>query len=961
MGLLLLSVSAFAQYLPKGMPFINNYPHEAYKAGAQNWSIINDKRNVMYFANNSGLLEFDGKYWNVYEVPNKSVVRAVLFDGNSHIYVGAFEEFGYFEPDFHGKLSYVSLSDSLQASVKSFDEIWKIHNTHEGIYFQSFKSLFVYRNNTISPIVTDRNLMFSFVVNDRLFVQDRKTGLFEYFRGKLRKIAENAAFGDDEIWSMLPLDSTTIIIGTAKNGLFLYNDISISAWNTEISEELKKSQLFSSEKINDNAFAFGTIQNGLLIANKNGFIEQSINKSKGLQNNTVLTLYKQSDKLLWLGLDNGLATVEINSPFFLYNEGLGLNGRGYTSALFENKLYVGTNQGIYYTTMETENTMAAFKFVENSGGQVWNLEIIGNTLFCGHNKGTFIIENNIAKRIGTYDGGWTYRLLPGHDNLLISGTYSGLVKYEKKSDNTWVQRSKLVGFKESSRFIEFDSDGNLWVSHGYKGLFRLQLNAGADTVLSVKVIGKDFGLASNITGSLYKLNNKLLYSTSIGVYVFDENKQKFELDSGLNKLSNYKGIFSPKTDSKGNLVYFENGLLHYAVPETNGNYHDNTTYFKRFAQLPVTSFEHVSVIADTTLFIGNEKGFIGFSKLFKQKNNDIFNVLIREIKSAGGKDTTFYFGTNFTNEKTDVLEIPFSLNSIKIKYSAAFYAAPEKTQYSVMLKGFDKRWSAWSENSEKEYFYLPPGEFTFLIKAINVYGFESEPFQYRIRILPPWYRSIPAYIIYLVFMALMVLVVLKLIRERLEEERKTLEKKQMAEIKQRDEEHAKRALIAEKQIIKLRNEKLQVEIDAKQMEVVVKNKELASVAFQISMKDEVLTNLKTKLEEISEKINVQARQHVKELIKQIDKDLNVREDWDRFEIHFDQIHGDFIKRLKQEFPELTPKDLKLCAFLRMNLATKEIAPMLNISIRGVEISRYRLRKKMNLDTDVNLTDFLLNK
>jgi len=89
-------------------------------------------------------------------------------------------------------------------------------------------------------------------------------------------------------------------------------------------------------------------------------------------------------------------------------------------------------------------------------------------------------------------------------------------------------------------------------------------------------------------------------------------------------------------------------------------------------------------------------------------------------------------------------------------------------------------------------------------------------------------------------------------------------------------------------------------------------------------------------------------------------DERLEDDWEKFSYHFDQVHSNFIKRLKQGYPNLTPKDQKLCAYLRMNLTSKEIAPLLNISVRGVEISRYRLRKKLSLNKEENLSEFMMS-
>jgi DNA-binding CsgD family transcriptional regulator len=165
------------------------------------------------------------------------------------------------------------------------------------------------------------------------------------------------------------------------------------------------------------------------------------------------------------------------------------------------------------------------------------------------------------------------------------------------------------------------------------------------------------------------------------------------------------------------------------------------------------------------------------------------------------------------------------------------------------------------------------------------------------------------------------------------------------------EKYALRKKSAE-EIMHLRNEKLQSEISHK-------NKELATSTMHLIHKGEMLIGLKKELELIK-KDKSNNLKIVDQLIKKIDQDIAQDGEWEQFEIHFDQVHENFLKKLRQNFPELTPKDLKLCAYLRMNLASKEIAPLLNISIRGVEISRYRLRKKLRLDHDKNLVDFMMN-
>jgi DNA-binding CsgD family transcriptional regulator len=184
-----------------------------------------------------------------------------------------------------------------------------------------------------------------------------------------------------------------------------------------------------------------------------------------------------------------------------------------------------------------------------------------------------------------------------------------------------------------------------------------------------------------------------------------------------------------------------------------------------------------------------------------------------------------------------------------------------------------------------------------------------------------------------------------------------IDKKKMAvhqkrEIQQKDRELVNVTKESEEKITKLRNEKLSAEVE-------FKNKELATSTMHLLNKNEVMLDIKAKLEAISKKGSPKPDE-IKRIIKNINKNISEDKDWDQFTIHFDQVHGDFLKKLKTLYPELTPQETKLAAYLRMNLTSKDVAQLLNISVRGVEISRYRLRKKLQLERETNLVTFLMD-
>ena len=153
--------------------------------------------------------------------------------------------------------------------------------------------------------------------------------------------------------------------------------------------------------------------------------------------------------------------------------------------------------------------------------------------------------------------------------------------------------------------------------------------------------------------------------------------------------------------------------------------------------------------------------------------------------------------------------------------------------------------------------------------------------------------------------------------------------------------------------MELENEKLQSEIAAK-------SNELANSTMAIIKKNEVLIAVKDELSRLKkQKDNGLPSGAFKKLNRVIDSNISNDDDWRIFEQSFNRAHEDFFRELKSRHADLTPNDLRLCAYLKMNISSKEIAPLLNISVRGVEIRRYRLRKKLNLEHDDNLVEYMM--
>ena len=960
-----LTFYAFPSVKKVGFAFTENYSKETYKGGMQTWSITQDQEGVMYFGNNDGLLSFDGSTWRIYKIPNRSIVRSVLISGEGRIYIGAFNDFGYFYANRQGQLVYQSLLNKVPEEYRDFGEIWKIVPYLGGYIFHSFNAVFFYKDDKIDLISFNRGLHFSFAVEGNFYVREINKGLLKLTGLNLTPVKNSEMFGDKQVMSILMYDENTLLVATREKGVYLINDDGVSRFGNELQPYFEENQIYSAIALGEDYFVFGTVQDGIVILDHEGSLIQRINRERGLQNNTVLCLFADNRQNLWLGLDNGIDYVQLNSPlsYFAYQN---IVGAVYAIERNGDNLYLGTNQGLFQTKWPPLSGLTddrkTFQFVDGLQGQVWTLFSRGNSVFVGHDKGTFIIENKTVRKISNYQGGWSFIEIPGNPRFLIEGTYAGILLYEDKRINgksRWEFIRRIPGFYQSCKQMKFDEKGYLWIGHGFKGIYRLKINEALDSITEIGNYARESGLPGRFNINVLRFYDRLIISSDKGIYDFDYKTEIFHPDEELSVLFDYQNVYTLTEDFNGDYWYFTSDEMGILRPNFDGSYNKIFLPFIPLQNKLITSYENVFPIDKSNVLISTEEGVIHYDPTFQKTYDDNYIVKIRRVETL--PDSILFDGYNQPPASSTIPELFYRNNALRFTYSALFYEMPENTRYSIMLDGYEKDWSEWAQVGEKEYTNLQEGSYRFRVKAMNIYGTISEAQSYDFIILPPWYRSKLAYVLYTILFISTIGMIIFFVIRKIEKEKHTLKEKQKATLKEKEQAFAEEALKAEQEIIRLRNEKLEAENQKNLTELEGKTRELASIAMQITYKNELLNQVKQKLIRVSGKmLHLESKQQVNELIKTLEKDLLTREDWEKFEIHFDQVHEDFLKKIRKQFPQLTPKDLRLCAYLKMNLSSKEIAPILNISVRGVEISRYRLRKKMDLPRDANLNDFMMN-
>ncbi len=896
------------------IPPIELYKTDDYFAGNQNWMISQTADKQIYIANNEGLLEFNGASWKLYPSPNNTIIRSVNVV-DDFIYTGCFMEFGYWKKDEYGNFEYFSLSEKLDEKMIEDEQIWNIISIDNWILFQSLNRIYVYNtiNNKFYIINAKNQIKKIYKLKNTIYYFESNRGIFQIKEGKPILFINNEYLKGIDIINIFNYKNQLLLL-SRKNGFYFYKDNRIKKWNISGNSLIDSTVIYSAIQLNDASFILGTISNGIIHLSESGTILYQIDQSNGLSNNTVLSLFVDYDYNLWLGLDNGINTINLKSPITLYKDYKGVIGTVYCSTVYNDNLYLGSNQGLFYKKF---NSTDEFKLYKDTNGQVWSLDIIDNKLFCGHHSGTYIIDNNSVKLLASEYGTWSVKKIPNNPDLLLQGTYDGFYVL-KKENNNWKIRNKIKGFNISTRSFEYTSDTNLIVNHEYKGLYHVTIDKEYSKVTksyldSTINKGKNSGIIAH--------KNKILYANKEGIFVYSKKEKSFKKERILSKLINNENYISGKlvVDKTNNLWLFAKRYIYHITPnQLNEKPKINSIPISNILRKGNIGFENISQVSEHEYLIGKSNGYIKLD-LSKIQNKD-YSVNLSNVYYKARENMIKYVSF----EKVEILKN--KQNDIHFSYCVPQYDKYLATEYQYKLEGLDDRWSNFSTESKILFKNLRYNDYNFKLKA-RVGNTLTNTTSLKFKIDKPWYLSNLFFVIYFLTTIALILLIHKT--------HKYYYNKQY-----------KHNLLKNKQLItSIKNEKLNQDIKSR-------NNELAISTMSLIKKNEVLSKIKHELIGTDKEKNIS-------VIKLINKNLNDEKDWEFFEKAFNNADKNFMHNIKKAHPKLTPNDLRFCAFLRLNITSKELAPLLNISYRSVEIKRYRLRKKMNLSAKNSLISHIL--
>ncbi|MBL7110635.1 MAG: SpoIIE family protein phosphatase [Bacteroidales bacterium] len=816
--------SALAQDLPQqGLLPVHYFSQKEYDALAQNWDVTQDKRGIMYFANNNTVLEYDGVNWRKIPVTDGANVRSIDVDANGRIYLGAQNEFGYLASDSIGQMDYVSLSSRLDAENATFDFIWGTHVTNQGVIFQAADYIFIYHGDSLRILYPETSYHKAFYIKGEYYTRQVGIGLTRLENDQQILVPGCGIFADINIFGMIPVSNGRIVIVTESDGLYMMDPGNeggtINRLITNIEDILLQVELYNAVKIDENRISLGTWGNGVIVVDTLWNLVTLLDKYSGLQDQIVTEQFVDRSGNLWLTLSNGISRVEINSQLSYYSDQAGILGAVQSISRFNNTIYVATLRGLYYLDKDAVNDRLSgintpvFKVVPGlEETECWDII----TFRYNQEELLLVVLNDNIAQIDLKNQ-WSYVLEEIPWTLYQSkldparvyvGLENGLASIYRE-DNKWKIEGRIEGIDEEIRQLSEDFIGNLWLGTPNYVVVKVNILSFDDEnkIEGIRVTRYDSTQGLPDGPFIFsQARGPLMIATDKGLYKYMAHLNMFKPDStfgdqfGDGSRWIHRIVGEPETDiwmvtARGGHKPYEVGYLKELGPT---DYEWIEYPFRKISEELIHS---VYFDFDGVVWLGGDEGLYRYDNTVNKDFEVTYSAMIRNISLSRGD--IIFGGTYFDEAGISSLEqpavlkpsLPYSKNSLVFIYAAQSGADESYLEFSYFLEGNDDGWSAWTNESKKEYTNLHEGEYVFRVKARNMYGKESIEATYTFTILAPWYRKWWAYVLYVILATFIVYFIVKIYTRQL---REIIRERTAEVVRQKDELEVQKEEIEEK-------------------------------------------------------------------------------------------------------------------------------------------------------------------
>lgn len=934
-AILLLGTSAARAASPEFTPLVTQFTKGDYGAANQNWAVGQGPDGIIYIGNNNGLLSYDGVRWELTPMPRGKIVRSLWVDPAGRIYIGSFQEFGYFDRDAFGKLHYTSLSAGLTDYEWQNDEIWTIHPWDGGVVFQAFTSYFIWRGDGVEAVRADDIFMFFAPAGGRMFSHTNRCGVsvLDPVSGAFREVP-GAPFRSPLI-AVLPYDQGEWLFVSRSDGIFLFDGMRFTAFRTGADRQIRADQVNRAAISRDgNTIVVGTILGGAVALNRRGEKLWTVNTANVLQNNTVLGLFFDADDNLWMALDKGIALIPAN-PSVLHISSFNPSvGSVYTAAYRSPYLYLGTNQGLYRATYSLlTREMGPAQLDPAITGHVWDIGLYDGQLICGTNEATYSPGPGGTRRMAPVEGGMC--LARGRINrrdVLVQGTYTFITLYSRGPEG-WEYSHHLTDFMNPIKYIEVDYTGVVWAGHLHSGLYALRLSQDLSGIESITRF-KSLDGRNELPVGVFSIEGRVVFADGNRFYTYDDIQKEIipytELNDALGTFVHAYRV----CPAGGNRYWFITpGAAGLFAMGPDGAEQLDAVYYSWFGDRWLDNEQNAVTLSRNESLLTLENGLALYTSERASGRAPEKDLMLRETHAMNPVSGEI---TALPLVPTEKVSLGYAFRNVAFSLCYPDYGIGSDMIFRYRLEGFDHVPQQPTSAPDKVYYNLPYGKYRFTATLSTRNGVQLSELSYPFEIRPPLWLSKGAKAGYmalgLLLLYLIYLYIRLLIRRR---NRKVLAEK-------------------EERINALERQNLESEVR-------LKSKELAASTMELIKKNEILITLRDELTAQKEALGTQyPAKYYRKLVGLIDKSLSSEDDWAMFQANFDRIHENFFRNLMDRYPSLTPNDLRFCAYLRLNLTSKDIASLMNISLKGVEVARYRIRKKIGLPSDRSLTGFMID-
>lgn len=862
--LLLISLANapfFTQAKESDLPrfFIQNYSKQHYNASCQNWSCTLSSNGTLYIGNNSGLLVFDGNNWHQYPLPEGSGIINALTSYQDTLFSGSLNDFGYWYAE-NGTMQYRSLIKNNRSLTFKNETFGLLYNQDNDLWIKSEHHLLRYANGCLSEMAMPQNSRPARLDNSFIFSQDSgyyRTAPNGILKMEMPLFPEQTAF-------ISPLGNQKYLLGSIDRGLFLANKEGCSPWEIPINKELKKNRITAYARIGS-VHCIGTASSGLYLIDVEGNLLHHFHIDNRLQDNCIHDIGIQNQTKIWLTLDNGISSVDLQSPVMLLAPRTKY-GKLLDAALLDNQLWIETNLGIF------RYEQGQFEKVPESERSEWRER-----------------ENPPTS-------------LP----TAIADTLVPIRKIiSENNEITWL-------LKEDNQVVRI----------------RISPTGKAE---SVRSYGTNDGITAPRVTDIAIIDDIPTLATGSELLRYEKGTDQFYPDTrlGTNEDLKQATLFFPAKDNQY-WISKDNEAFLYTIKDRQSLLMARVNFTNYDLNL-VNREKRIITLSDSLHLVSTMEGIV------------VVNAHAL-IKQNVGMDTTFSVKRiSYTENEhewilsdNDKIILPHRFKQLDIEVGTSLFTTAHPVSYQLLP--VTEEWSPWQKEGRISFWQLPPGKYQLNIRKYTVRG----PFTVitlPVIVRPAWYSSTIALTGWALLIGIIVYIGIRI----------RFNKKEQILLSQKENE-----LLAEQ------HEKERLKNEILENELKNKNNELTLQTTAIIRRNKVMQQLLLELEGQKEKLGDRyPNKMYLSLHGLIEKNLSNPADWVLFESYFNTAHQNFTERLRAKHPELTANDLQLCCLLRMNLSSKEIASLQNVSVRAVELRRYRLRKRLQLENEENLNDFLM--